>query len=271
MRSMHNADLCDTLGNLVHRATNLCGKYCDGVVCDVKAELPINLDEIIDTYTTKMNNFELQGGANVAIQAFRDVNGYLQEAAPWNLKGDEHAEKRQCIVRTALECIYALTHLLLPFLPVGSTKIFQKLNTEPISLIELKRDGTNLKVGTEVVVGDVLYAKSISEEEMKDAATASSTKKESHAEAQQRKKEAKAKAMATNKKGQAASDPNQPEFTKIDVSNIAGCVVDRIRDVCVACPFLHLTINVVRNPRPPFEICLATHKWNPSLFKDSSR
>ena len=27
---MHDADLCNTLGNLVYRAMNLCGKYCMG-------------------------------------------------------------------------------------------------------------------------------------------------------------------------------------------------------------------------------------------------
>jgi methionyl-tRNA synthetase len=217
MRDMHNADLCDTLGNLIHRATNLCDKYCDGVIPDVKAEPPINMDEVISAYTAKMNNFELQGGANVAIQGFRDVNGYLQEAAPWKLKGDEHAEKRQIIVLTALECIYALTCLVTPFLPIGTAKIFSKLNTEPKKLSELKRDLTNLKVGTKIDVGEVLYAKSFSEEEIKDAEAAASKKKESFADAQKRKKEAKAKALAAGKKGKAGDDADQPEFTKMEV------------------------------------------------------
>ena len=215
MRDMHNADLCDTLGNLVHRATTLCGKYCDGVVPDVKFEAPINLDEIIWSYNAKMDNFELQGGANVAIQGFRDVNGFLQEAEPWKLKGDEHKEARQAIVRATLESIYALAHLLLPYLPVGGTKIFCKLNTEPVTVEELNRDCINLKPGTSIQVGEVLYAKSYSQAELQDAAAAAAKKKESHAEAQKRKKEAKAKAMAASQK--AGGDPNQPEFTKMEI------------------------------------------------------
>jgi methionyl-tRNA synthetase len=68
LRAMHNADLCDTLGNLVHRATNLCGKYCDGVVPDVPAPLnpPINLANIIEQYSNMMENFELEGGATLS-------------------------------------------------------------------------------------------------------------------------------------------------------------------------------------------------------------
>ena len=209
MRDMHNADLCDTLGNLLHRATNLCQKYCDGTVPDVTCTIPIQLEEIFDSYKTKMDNFELQGGANIAIQGFRDVNGYLQEAAPWKLKGDEHAQARQGIVRATLESIYALAHLLLPFLPVGTGKLFHKLNTEPVRLDEVNLEGLNLKPGTQIQVGEVLYTKSVSEEELRNTAAAAASKKESYADAQKRKKEAKAKAMAAN--------PGQPEFTKMDI------------------------------------------------------
>jgi methionyl-tRNA synthetase len=106
-----------------------------------------------------MNQFELQGGASVAIQGFRDVNGYLQEEAPWLKKGDEHAEFRQVVVRTTLEAIYALTHLLLPFLPVGCAKIFKKIGKEPVGLNALSRDCRNLEVGSAIQVGEVLYEK----------------------------------------------------------------------------------------------------------------
>ncbi len=85
---MHNADLCDTLGNLVHRATNLCTKYCNGIIMDVPTSAPINFNEVLDSFETKMNHFELQAGASIAIQGFRDLNGYLTEEAPWLKKGD---------------------------------------------------------------------------------------------------------------------------------------------------------------------------------------
>jgi methionyl-tRNA synthetase len=156
---MHNADLCDTLGNLVHRATNLCEKYCDGEIMDVPTSSPINFNEVLDMFETKMNNFELQGGASIAIQGFRDLNGYLTEEAPWLKKGDEFTEFRQSVVRTTLESIYILSHLLIPFIPEGAAKIFRKLNTEPVTLINLNRGGRNLAVGTKVEIGDVLYSK----------------------------------------------------------------------------------------------------------------
>lgn len=158
---MHNADLCDTVGNLIHRATNLCKKYCDGVVPDVPAPetVPINFEEIVKEYVTKMDEYDLQGGANVAIQGFRDVNGYLQKEAPWLKKGDEFIEFRQRVVRCALESIYALSHLLLPFIPLGASAIFDKLGHEPTSLNNVNVDCRNLPTGTKVNTGDVLYEK----------------------------------------------------------------------------------------------------------------
>merc|ERR1712154_524112 len=111
---MHNADLCDTLGNLVHRATNLCKKYCNGVVPDVPppTTMPVDFATIRSEFMTKMDKFEIEGGAAVAMKGFRDVNGYITSEAPWLMKGDERAEERQIVVRATLEAVYALAHLL---------------------------------------------------------------------------------------------------------------------------------------------------------------
>jgi methionyl-tRNA synthetase len=229
VRDMHNSDLCDTLGNGVHRATTLCGKkdFCDGVIPNLSLPSPLpefldKLSDLIDSYRDKMNQYELQAGAQIAIQGFRDINGYLAKEEPWKLHGDENKEKRQAIVRTALEAIYAMAHLLLPFLPIGSKKIFAKLNTEPVTLEELKklhaaRPGHFLAVGTKVEAGGVLYDKSLSDAEIKDGAAAASKKKESHAEAQKRKKEKKLQDIANSKKSQEGGDSNQPEFTNLDI------------------------------------------------------
>lgn len=158
---MHNADLCDTLGNLVHRGTNLCKKYCGGIIPDVPAppSPPMDFVKVRDSYQAKMDNFELEGGAAIAMQAFRDVNGYLTEEAPWLKKGDEFEEERKIVVRATLEAIYALSHLLLPFIPAGATKIFQKLNTSPKSIADISTDLRNLETGAKVEIGDVLFKK----------------------------------------------------------------------------------------------------------------
>ena len=219
---MHNADLCDTLGNLVHRATNLCSKYCDGVVPDVPVppSAAVDFEAIRAEFMSKMDCFELDNGAAVAMKGFRDVNGYLTEQSPWHMKGDERAEERQIVVRATLEAVYALAHLLIPFIPGGAQKIFEKLNTPPADLPNVNSGLRNLAVGTKIEVGDVLYTKLISEEERLDAEDAAKKKAESYADAQQRKKEKKAKAAASSQAGQkkgSEGDTNQCEFTKVEI------------------------------------------------------
>ena len=50
MIQMHNAELADVLGNLVHRVFNLCQKYCGGQVPDTthdeKCGVPFDLDAL---------------------------------------------------------------------------------------------------------------------------------------------------------------------------------------------------------------------------------
>lgn len=229
LRDMHNSDLLGTLGNAFHRAAGLCDKadYCSGVIPDVPLASPLpefleKLGEIIDSYKEKMEALELQSGAQIAIQGFRDINGYLAKEEPWKLKGDENLLKRQTIVRTTLEAIYAYSHLMIPFIPVGAKKIFEKFNTKPLTLVELKQrneetPGKFLAPGTKVEYGAVLYEKSMSEEEIKDAAAAAEKKKKALEDAQRKKKEKKAAAIANSKNAQQGGDPDQPEFTKMDI------------------------------------------------------
>lgn len=219
--SKHNADLCDTLGNLVHRATNLTQKYCNGVIPDVPppTKLSIDFDSIRLNFLEKMDKYQLEGGAATVMDALRELNGYLTEQAPWHMKGDERAEERRIVVRTTLEALYALAHMLVPFIPVGATAIFTKLNTDPVLLKELKSDLRNLVAGTKVSVGDVLFHKLMTEEEKLDAVEAAKKKKDSYAEGKKRKMEKKANAVASSKAGQknTVANNDQPEFTKIDI------------------------------------------------------
>jgi methionine--tRNA ligase beta chain len=134
------------------------------------------------------------------------------------LKGDEFSEQRQIVVRATLEAVYALAHLLVPFIPNGAKKIFEKLGTNPVEYSCISVDLRNLKHGTKIQVGEVLYTKLQTEADKLDAAEAAKKKAESYAVAQQRKKEKKAEAIAKSNAGrQSSMDDDQPEFTKMDI------------------------------------------------------
>ena len=232
MREMHNADLVKTLGNLVQRVVKLCNAngYCEGKIPDVPApEKPVlDFEKVRKEYLAEMEALSIEGGANIAIQACRDVNGYLTEEEPWKKKGDEFALQRQIVVRATLEAVYAVAHLLLPFIPTGASEIFKKMNTPPKSLSAIDPGLRNLEVGTKIDVGDILYAMNLSEAEKKlSKKEASGNKNAAYLEAQRLKKEKKARECAASKAAQkGGGDSNQPEFTKIDIR------VGQITKVC---------------------------------------
>ncbi|GMH83038.1 hypothetical protein TL16_g09463 [Triparma laevis f. inornata] len=218
MGAMYNSDLCDTMGNLVHRATNLCKKYCGGVVPEVPLDknFPVDVEGLRRKAVECMDKFAIDGLANLAISVVRDVNKYLTDSAPWLLKGEENDERRKVIVKTSLECIYIFSHFLAPFLVTACDSIFDKLSTPPVGIDEIKVGSQNIKNGTEIKVGDVLYTKFVSEEE-KNAEESKKKKANEIASKQKKKKEEKARLAKKSVEYNTPSNSNQSEFTKIEI------------------------------------------------------
>jgi len=69
--SMHNSELADTLGNLVHRGLNLCQKFCEGKIPDVEHDsafnLPFSLDDLRNGVIEEMKS------CNISIALFRTM------------------------------------------------------------------------------------------------------------------------------------------------------------------------------------------------------
>ena len=75
---------------------------------------------------SEMQKFRIERATERAVGAAHECNRYLQEQAPW--AKDVSEERRQIVVRSALEAAYILAHLLEP---VRETKT--KLCCEHIS------------------------------------------------------------------------------------------------------------------------------------------
>ena len=87
---MHNDELCDKLGNLVHRVTNLTGKYCGGCVPSREGDAtkPFDVAALKISVAKLMEEYRLKDIGQQAIDAVAAVNVYLTEEAPWKIKGD---------------------------------------------------------------------------------------------------------------------------------------------------------------------------------------
>jgi methionyl-tRNA synthetase len=213
MVSMHNSELADTLGNLVHRGVNLCIKYCEGKIPDVQHDpqfgLPFDLAALEAGVRADLESCAMNSAIFKAMEAVRATNRFLTEAEPWKMKGEGSEMKRIAVVRTTLEAIFAFTHYLAPVIPHAAAAVFQKLGTQPIPTNTLKMDFYNLKPGTEVFLGDILFQKIISEET--PAAISNATA------AAVKKPEKKSGGKPAASVVEEAENPNQIDFSKIEL------------------------------------------------------
>ncbi|GLD95999.1 hypothetical protein PINS_up004677 [Pythium insidiosum] len=171
--NIHNAELADTLGNLVHRTVNICKKYANGLVPDAKADHPFDVYTLLHETEIAYKDYALQNACFVLLNALRETNKYLTDKEPWHMKENE---PRLVVVRTCLEAIYVIAHFLSPIMPATAEKIFSKLNAAPMLLTQLSPDYDNLKVGVEVAIGDILFNKVLSDEELKKQEEAAKAK-----------------------------------------------------------------------------------------------
>ena len=160
--TMHNSELADILGNLVHRVLNLCQKYCDGLipntVHDTGFSPPFDMEALLRDWSIDASACAINLALFKAMEAARATNRYLTEAEPWKMKGEAEA-RRPAIVRLTLEAVYAFMHILAPVIPMAAKAVFKHLGTPPVALSALKSDFYNLTPGTRVTVGDILFQK----------------------------------------------------------------------------------------------------------------
>lgn len=211
MIQMHNSELADVAGNLIHRVLTLCGKYCDNKVPDVqhdeKCGLPFDLAALVSGTAEAMKNFAIHTCIHLAMEAVRQTNRWLTEAEPWKMKGADEP-RRVAVVRTALEALYAFTHFLAPVVPQAAHAIFSdRLNTAPVATTELRTDFYNLTPGTPTRLGDILFTK-IEDPDAPAPPTAISM---------DAAREAKKKAKAGKAAEAVVLDMEQPDLSRMDL------------------------------------------------------
>lgn len=162
MITMHNAELADVLGNLVHRVLNLAQKYCGGKVPDTihdeKCGLPFDLNALKTGIAEDMKCCYINLALYKGMEAARATNRWLTEAEPWKMKG-ENEVRRSPVIRTALEAVYAFMHFLAPIIPLAADAVFNKFHTSPVISSKLKADFYNLTPDTPVTLGEILFQK----------------------------------------------------------------------------------------------------------------
>ncbi len=131
----YNADLANTLGNLVNRTISMANKYFDG-----KVQFNNSSEEVDNELIGMVNSLEDKVGKNIDIlnisEALTDIfdvlrrsNKYIDETSPWLLAKEESSRNRlELVLYNLLESIRVVACELSPFIPSTCEEIFRQLN-----------------------------------------------------------------------------------------------------------------------------------------------
>lgn len=145
------------------------------------------------------------------------------------MKGEQES-RRPAVVRTTLEALYYCALLLAPVLPFAAQSIFAKLGTSPQPLTQVNPEFYNLKPGTAITVGDILFTKKEAVEVVVGATSTTTPTTSANSTSTGLKKgnaNGSSTSTASKKKGGAegsgknaeewVEDPLQPDFSKLDI------------------------------------------------------
>lgn len=165
MIERYNADLANTLGNLVNRTIAMTNKYFDGVVQpgDVTEELDGELKalavETVGKVDKLLSEYRVSDTLDSIFTLAKRCNKYIDETAPWALAKDESKKARLgTVLYNLLESIRFVAVLLSPFLPETSEKILAQINTDIKDYDSISAFGA-LKAGTVVGKAEPLFAR----------------------------------------------------------------------------------------------------------------
>ncbi len=161
-----NADLANTLGNLVNRTISMSNKYFDGVVRNGGVAEPVDEElkalalETPGLVEEKMEKLRVADAISAVFNLFKRCNKYIDETAPWALAKDEaNADRLATVLYNLVESICIGTTLLKSFLPNTADKIFAQLNAKERTQDELKSYGL-YESGTKVTdAPEILFAR----------------------------------------------------------------------------------------------------------------
>lgn len=163
--SRTNADLVNTLGNLVNRTISMSHKYFEGIVTnpgiieEIDKDLINNILDLKAIVEEKMNELKVNEAIESIMDVLRKCNKYIDDTTPWALAKDETKKERlQTILYNLLEGIRICTILLTSFIPTTSEKILTNLNTKETSYESIKTFGL-LEEGLKLNNPEIIYSR----------------------------------------------------------------------------------------------------------------
>ena len=162
-----NADLANTLGNLLNRTVAMSNKYFAGAVKRTGAAEPVDdeLKAVASGTAARVvkctDDYRIADALSELFNLFRRCNKYIDETTPWVLAKDpEKADRLSEVLYNLIESISIGANLLAPFLPATAERILAQISAEPRTLESLSAFGLYPADGNKVAEQpEILFAR----------------------------------------------------------------------------------------------------------------
>ncbi len=167
MIAKYNADLANTLGNLVNRSIAMANKYFDGKVTrfstphEIDRELFSVADNTVKNYMRLMDTYHTADAAGAIMDLARRCNKYIDETMPWVLaKNEQDRQRLNDVIFNLIEGIRILGVLLAPFMPKTSSGMLAQINAgDQLKTIESITSSFGYADGYDVGIPEPLFAR----------------------------------------------------------------------------------------------------------------
>ena len=158
-----NADLANTIGNLVSRTAAMTTKYFGGTVEGAVAETEFDKDLLATAekslwdYKESFDQYKTADAIEAILSLARRSNKYIDETMPWALAKDETKKAELSkVLRLLLTSIEAIGNMLIPVMPESAAKIIKICGGSEKELSDITLDTSSPITVSE---GEVLFAR----------------------------------------------------------------------------------------------------------------
>lgn len=264
-----NADLCNSLGNLLSRSTAMVNQFCSGILPECGKldaygeELKSMVNGLLEKVTYDMDKLLVPEALQNIFNVINRANKYIDETSPWLLAKDPNKkDELNTVLYTLIDTLRVVGIVLLPFLPATAKKVLCDIGVTEPKLFEDKCEFGKSLNGTVIIKGEALFPRLKIDKElefMSKISEGNEKKTEASNEATPKSdttKEAKKENIAEN----AEDTENKPiisidDFAKIELKVGKVLTCEKVQS---SRKLLHLTVDTGDKIR---SIASGVSKW----------